>query len=133
MKTLSVTDIDTTLDAQLIRKIGAARFVEFMGDGETPVAIPEGMMAVTLTLCYDNSDIVTDYFDRHANLSPEFLLLLVKKQAQTEKLARKAMEIAFPELVGSSPSLPTGNGRRKNGAWATATIWKAPGLNCRRI
>jgi len=64
--------------------------------GAAKVVVPHGMMAVTLSLCYDNSDSMTDYFDRHANLSPEFVLLVVKKQAETERLARKALTVAFP-------------------------------------
>ena len=57
------------------------------------------MMAVHLSVKFDNSDSQTDYFDRHATLSPDFVLLVVKKQAETERLARKALALC-PELAG---------------------------------
>jgi DNA-directed RNA polymerase subunit RPC12/RpoP len=60
--------------------------------GADKIAVPDGMMAVTLGLKYDDSDAMTDYFNRHAPLGPEFVVLLVKKQAQTERLAKRALE-----------------------------------------
>src|SRR5262249_9501901 len=47
---------------------------------------------VTARICFNNSDAITDYFDSHASLSPRFALLVVPKQAETERLARKAIE-----------------------------------------
>jgi hypothetical protein len=73
-------------------------FTQHYGQPGAPnVIVPHGMMAVCLSVKFDNSDIQTDYFDRHASLSPDFVLLVVKKQAETERLARKALAIAFPE------------------------------------
>jgi hypothetical protein len=73
-------------------------FVEHYGQpGAAPVVVPHGMMAVTLSLKFDNSDTMTDYFDRHAPYSPDFLLLVAKQQAKTEKLARRALGLV-PEL-----------------------------------
>jgi len=58
----------------------------------------EGSMAVTLTLRYNDSAAQVDHFNYHAGLGcPSFIVLLVKKQAQTENLARKALT-ACPEL-----------------------------------
>lgn len=89
-------------DDERLRAERDAKFIAFCGQPGAPlVEIPDGMMAVTLSLKYDNSDSMTDYFDRHAPLSPEFLVLLVKKQAQTERLARKALaqaSLGRPEL-----------------------------------
>jgi len=75
-------------------------FAKHYGQPDAPHVIVEpGMMAVTLCLCHDNSDSMTDYFDRHASLAPDFALLLVKKQNQTERLARRALALC-PELAG---------------------------------
>jgi hypothetical protein len=55
-------------------------------------------MAVTLTLRFNDSAAQVDHFNYHAGLGcPAFIVLLVKKQAQTENLARKALT-ACPEL-----------------------------------
>ncbi len=62
------------------------------------IPVPEGSMAVTLTLRYNDSAAQVDHFNYHAGLGcPAFIVLLVKKQAQTENLARKALT-ACPEL-----------------------------------
>jgi hypothetical protein len=62
------------------------------------VTIPEGSMAVTLCLKFNDSAAQVDHFDYHAPLGcPDFLLLQVRKQAQTEHLARKALALC-PEL-----------------------------------
>ena len=62
------------------------------------ITIPEGSLAVTLSLKFNNSAPQVDHFDYHAPTGcPAFLVLLVKKQAQTENLARKALT-ACPEL-----------------------------------
>lgn len=65
-------------------------FVNLYGNGQT-VTVQPGQMAVTARICYDNSDSMTDYFDSHASLSPRFALLIASKQAQTERLARRAV------------------------------------------
>jgi len=66
--------------------------------GANQVVIPDGMVAVTITLRFNDSAIQVDYFNHHASTGcPEFLLLLAKKQAQTENLARKALSLC-PEL-----------------------------------
>lgn len=59
--------------------------------GAGSVTVPEGQKAVTLTLCYDNSDMQSDYFDRHATLSPEYAVMLTGARAETEALARAAL------------------------------------------
>lgn len=68
-------------------------FAKLYGTGEV-VAVPDGSMVVTATLCCDKSDLMTDYFDRHHSLSPCFALLVVPKQAQTERLARQAVSVS---------------------------------------
>jgi hypothetical protein len=52
----------------------------------TKVSIKEDMMAVYLEITYDNSDSMTDYFDKHHQHGDDMLLAIVKKQAQTERL-----------------------------------------------
>lgn len=82
-----------------------ARFIAHYGSGapasgtapET-ITVPDGMMPVTISLKFDNSDSMTDYFDRHASLGPDFLLGYVPKQAQTEALARR-MLARYPEFA----------------------------------
>jgi hypothetical protein len=73
-------------------------FATLYGNGQT-VTVAPGMMAVTARVCYDNSDTMTDYFDRHASLSPRFVLLVVPKQAETERLARRGASVS-PILAG---------------------------------
>ena len=46
---------------------------------------------------FDNSDIQSDYFDRHASLSQDFAVLIVKRQAEKEALARRALALC-PDL-----------------------------------
>lgn len=77
-----------------------ATFVSLYGDGAT-VAIPAGHMAITATIHYNNSDAMTDYYDGHATLSPKFALMVVPKQAETERLARSAAE--HYEVLRSTP------------------------------
>ena len=73
-------------------------FIEIYGQpAAEPVTVPLGSMVVTLSLKFDNSDSMTDYFDRHASLSPDFALLVLKKQNETEKLARRALALV-PDL-----------------------------------
>lgn len=83
------------------RKAEAERalFVAHYGiPGAPTVPRPEDMMAVTVSLKFDNSHSQSDYFDRHATLGPAFLLALVPKGRQTEALARQWMA-RYPQLV----------------------------------
>ena len=66
--------------------------------GANQVTVPERSMAVTLSLKFNDSAPQVDHFEYHAPTGcPAFIVLLVKKQAQTENLARKALT-ACPEL-----------------------------------
>jgi len=80
-------DQPTTISPQL------AAFIAAYGRlGANQVTIPEGSLAVTLSLKFNDSAAQVDHFDYHAPLGcPAFLVLLAKKQAQTEHLARKAL------------------------------------------
>jgi len=73
-------------------RAGAA-FVSHYGSGEK-VTIQPGQTVITAQICFDNSDSMTDYFDRHASLSQAFVLLIAPKQAETEKLARRAVAVS---------------------------------------
>lgn len=86
-------DQPTTISPQL-----AAFIAAYGRPGANQVTIPEGSLAVTLSLKFNDSAAQVDHFDYHAPLGcPAFVVLLVKKQAakarfaQTEHLARKAL------------------------------------------
>jgi phospholipid N-methyltransferase len=66
-------------------------FIAHYGSGEK-ITIQPGQMVIIAQICFDNSDSMTDYFDRHASLSQPFALLIVSKQAETERLARRGIE-----------------------------------------
>ena len=59
---------------------------------------PDGMMAVTISQHYDNSDAMTDYFSPHTPYGPDYLVGIVAKQAQTQALARSVIA-RYPELA----------------------------------
>ena len=71
----------------------AAAFIRHYGGGEK-VTVQPGQVAVVAQICFDNSDMMTDYFDRHASLSQAFVLAIVPKQAETERLARRGAEVS---------------------------------------
>ena len=71
----------------------AAAFIRHYGSGEK-VTVQPGQVAVVAQICFDNSDSMTDYFDRHASLSQAFVLAIVPKQAETERLARRGAEVS---------------------------------------
>jgi len=60
------------------------------------VEIPAGKMGIMLVECFDDSDMMTDYFNPHRPVN-EWLLAIVKKQAQKEALARKIVN-QIPDL-----------------------------------
>ena len=60
------------------------------------IEIPAGKIGVCLDVCFDDSDIMTDYFHRHS-LVERRLLAIVRKQSETERLARKILE-QVPDL-----------------------------------
>lgn len=76
----------------------AAAFVRHYGNGEKVTAQP-GQMIITARICFDDSDSMSDYFNRHATLSQPFALLIVPKQAETERLARRGVTVS-PLLSG---------------------------------
>lgn len=78
----------------------AAAFTSLYGNGGT-VKVEDNQVAVVARLCYDNSDLMSDYFDRHASLSQEFALLVTHRQNETEALARRAVAL-YPELANIS-------------------------------
>jgi len=102
-----VHDERTTPDAEAVRRAeqqrrqeegklkaaqASAAFVAHYGSGEK-ITVQPGQMAVVARVCFDNSDTMSDYFDRHASLSQSFALLVVPKQAETERLARRGAEL----------------------------------------
>src|ERR1035437_6309973 len=71
----------------------AAAFVAHYGNGEKVTSQP-GQMVIVAQVCFDNSDSMSDYFDRQASLSQSFALLVVSKQAETERLARRGVSVS---------------------------------------
>lgn len=72
----------------------AAAFIAHYGNGEK-VTVQPGQIAVVAQVCFDNSDTMRDYFERHASLSQSFVLAVVPKQAETEKLARRGADVSL--------------------------------------
>lgn len=65
--------------------------------GADPVKVKPGQMAVVLQLCYDNSDVMSDYFDRHATVGHQLCLMVTSGNVRTEAIARAAVS-RYPEL-----------------------------------
>lgn len=79
------------------RKAKHDAIVARFGAGQR-VPVPADATAILLQCVYDNSDIMTDYFDRHAHYGPAFLLGVVPGKArQTEALARSFVA-RYPSL-----------------------------------
>jgi len=95
----AVTDvIAATTTSAAVNPLLAAFLAAYGRPGANQIPVPEGSMAVTLSLKFNDSAPQVDHFEYHAPTGcPAFLVLLVKKQAQTENLARKALT-ACPEL-----------------------------------
>lgn len=74
-------------------------FDTHFGQPEAPaIAVPPGMTPIVLSLCFNNSDIRSDYFDPHHTVGHRLLLALVPKGARTQSLAR-AVLARYPELA----------------------------------
>ncbi len=86
----------------------SAAIAEWGEPGAARVALPGGMMAVTINQTYDDSDCMTDYYHPHASCSPTFLLAIVPEQARTERLAR-AIVARYPQLAEVSFTWHTEN------------------------
>lgn len=83
---------DSETKRERIRK----HFQAELGGLET-VTLPEGCQFVTIQAFYDDSDTMTDYFNRHASLGPRFVMAIAKGNRHTEAAARKSLASA-PEL-----------------------------------
>lgn len=107
------------------------------------IEVPHGKMAVCAVLTFDDSDISSDYFNRHVPLGVT-ILAVVPKQSETERLARIAVA-KYPELAGiefewktekysmghgnyleqkGGFELPEGVGVRRNGDKITHGSWE---------
>jgi len=62
------------------------------------VKVPKDMMTIELSITFNNSDSMTDYFDHHARIGERMLLAIVSKQHETERIARRVMS-CYPELM----------------------------------
>jgi len=88
----------TTAARETVGKIQDAAFIAAFGSG-AEITIEPGQMAVVAKLNYDNSDSMTDYFDRHCGIGPGFVLAVGKSGRETEARARAAVAL-YPELAG---------------------------------
>lgn len=109
-----------------------ARLADFLsrfsnGPDAEMVPIPPGSMAVYLSVTYDDSDAMTDYFDRHRSVGTDLLLAIVPKQAQTQALARRALA-RYPELAAitswqwHTETYSMGHGNYLESGYETAAI-----------
>jgi len=71
--------------------------------------VPSGSMGIYLRRVFDDSNVMTDYFNMHAGLDPsELLVAIMPKQRQTERLMRSVVA-RYPELAGLSWTWHTEN------------------------
>lgn len=83
------------------------------------VEIEEGKMGIMLVECFDDSDMMTDYFSPHRPIS-ERLLAIVKNQAQKEALARRVVN-QIPDLKAIDFKWKTENYSMGHGNYLEAT------------
>lgn len=74
-------------------------FMDRFADSADEISWGDGQMAVFLDMVYDNSDGMSDYFDRHHSWGQDLLLAVVPKGAETERVARAAIA-NYPDLAG---------------------------------
>lgn len=75
------------------------QFIAAYGQPGAPlVDLPADRQALSLTLCFDDGDLATDYHNDHAPLSPRFLVLLARPGAETQARARQALALLPPAL-----------------------------------
>jgi len=90
------------------------------------VVVPEHSLAVTLAMKFNDSAPQVDYWNHHAHLGcPDFLLLLVRKQARTEHLARQALALC-PELQRLDWKWHKDNYRGGNGTYLGSSSFPLP-------
>jgi hypothetical protein len=58
----------------------------------------EDEMFITISACFDDSDIMTDYFNRHAGLSSDYVIAKVPKQPRKEFIIRNIISQLPDEL-----------------------------------
>jgi len=83
------------------------------------VEIPKDKMGICLDLCFDDSDIMTDYFSPHRSLEKR-LLAIVKRQPQKEALARRIAS-QIPDLKDFEWTWHTENYSMGHGNYLSAT------------
>lgn len=97
-------------------------FVGLLGKpGAEPITLPEGKMWVTIQAYYDDSDIMTDYFNPHCPIGPRFALAVVKKGPQRESTARKVVE-AIPKLAKLEWTWHRQNWSMGHGYWLESPV-----------
>jgi hypothetical protein len=72
------------------------------------IEIKEGEMGIYVRYTYNNSDLMTDYFDSQAGWGEDMLLAIVKKGAKRESVARRVLDL-YPDLAALEWSWHTEN------------------------
>jgi hypothetical protein len=103
----------------------ARAFIAHYGSGGR-VTVPAEQMAVVAKVCYDNSDSMTDYFDRHASLSQDFALAVVPKQAETERLAQRGVAVGAAVFAGVEFDWHTEKGSMGHGNYLESGGFELP-------
>lgn len=73
-------------------------FVDIYCASREFIEIPAGQMAVTLSVTFDDSHMMSDYHHPHALIGERMLLAIVPKQSERQDLARRVLA-AYPELT----------------------------------
>jgi len=80
------------------RAAAKAEFLAEFSNGET-LNVAEGLQAVTIHAVYDDSDVMTDYFNRHASYGEVMVLQIVGNAGTPHTEAKCRMALShYPEL-----------------------------------
>lgn len=98
--------------------------------------IPDGKILICLNVVFDNSDPMTDYFDRHALVESFILAIVPQETKRTEKLVRsivvKYPDLARVEFTWHKENWSMGNGYYlESGVIGTRTVRGKENIPCR--
>lgn len=107
-------------EAEQKRVEQAQAWLDVWADQES-VIVPEDYMAVYIELDFNNSDSMTDYFDRHCQWGQDLLLAIVPKGRECEATARRIVAL-YPELTAQSWTWHTENYSMGHGNWLESGV-----------
>jgi hypothetical protein len=94
--------------------------------GTEPIELPDGMMFLTITAYFNDSDSMSDYFAPHRSLSESYVVSVRKKGPRTEKAAREFVN-SVPEFAKLSWSWHKQDYSGGHGTWLQSeSIGKYP-------